>query len=149
MRTATLFAPALLAAALAGCTALAPDGPAPEVYAASLAGSQEVPPTASAATGEAEVRFDPRTRMAQWRVRYAGLSGPVTGAHVHGPAGPERNAGIQLPLGNPATAAQVLEGRALLTPQQANELSSGLWYVNIHTAAHPAGEIRGQLRIRR
>ena len=32
-----------------------------------------------------------------------------------------------------------------LTDAQAEELMAGKWYVNIHTAANKAGEIRGQV----
>ena len=37
------------------------------------------------------------------------------------------------------------EGSATLTDAQAEELMAGKWYVNIHTAANKAGEIRGQV----
>ena len=36
-------------------------------------------------------------------------------------------------------------GSAILTPEQEGLLRAGLWYLNIHTAANPAGEIRGQV----
>ena len=37
------------------------------------------------------------------------------------------------------------EGSATLNDAQANALMAGNMYVNIHTAAHKAGEIRGQV----
>lgn len=119
-----------------------------ETYEAALNGAQEVPPVATSATGHAELVFHPHTRMVRWKITHSGLSGPVTAAHIHGPAGPGQNAGPQIPLN--ANAGRPIEGGELrLSPQQANELSSGQWYVNLHTARHPDGEIRGQLRPRR
>jgi hypothetical protein len=41
-----------------------------------------------------------------------------------------------------------MEGRATLTAAQAADLLAGKWYVNIRTAAHPGGEIRGQMILR-
>ena len=42
-----------------------------------------------------------------------------------------------------------IRGEARITPEQLGQLNSGQWYVNLHTARHPGGEIRGQLRPRR
>lgn len=50
-----------------------------------------------------------------------------------------------------AAAVLVLAGCGQLRPSQPQhygDLAAGLWYVNIHTAANPGGEIRGQLRRR-
>ncbi|HJY16032.1 MAG TPA: CHRD domain-containing protein, partial [Xanthobacteraceae bacterium] len=38
-----------------------------------------------------------------------------------------------------------IKGEATLTPEQAQQLSAGELYINVHTAAHPGGEIRGQV----
>lgn len=122
-------------------------GEAPQVFEAQLTGAQEVPPVATAATGQAEVEFIPSAGLVRWRVSHAGLSGPVTGAHLHGPAGPGQNAPIVVPFGS--LGAEPLRGEARITPEQLGQLNSGQWYVNLHTARHPGGEIRGQLRPRR
>ena len=71
------------------------------------------------------------------------LSGPATLAHFHGPAPIGANAAVALAFAQPV--ASPYEGRAMLTQQQAADLLAGLWYVNVHTAAHPGGEMRGQM----
>lgn len=144
-RSALAGAAGLALLVLAGCAQFrAEEG---ELYGGALDGAQEVPPVATAASGDAEVRYDPRSSLVHWRVTHSGLSGPITGAHIHGPAGPGQNAGIIFPFGN--LNASVITGQARITPEQLGQLSSGQWYVNLHTARHPAGEIRGQLRPRR
>lgn len=146
MRAAsTLGVLALACAALAGCASQSPALEAVQLYEAALAGAQEVPPVASAASGRAELRYESRSSMLQWRITHAGLSGPITAAHFHGPAGPDQNGPALVPL-NPAGAA--ITGQLRITPEQFTQLNSGHWYVNLHTAAHPQGEIRGQLRHR-
>jgi hypothetical protein len=108
-----------------------------------LAGSNMVPPVATPAMGSADAVLDTQTRLLRWKVTFSGLSGPVTMAHFHGPAAVGANAGVALgfaaPLGSP------YEGRATLTVQQAGDLMAGRWYVNVHTAKFPGGEIRGQM----
>lgn len=132
--------------ALAGCASPQPQQ-LPELYEANLDGRQEVPAVATAASGQARVEVDAKGLM-RWTVGYQGLSGPVMAAHVHGPAGPGQNAGVLIPLEVPAGGTS-LSGQARITPEQLTQLASGQWYVNLHTAQHPSGEIRGQLRPRR
>ena len=45
-----------------------------------------------------------------------------------------------------STPNGVISGEQKLTPEQATQFESGEWYINVHTKAHPAGEIRGQVR---
>jgi hypothetical protein len=110
---------------------------------ANLSGSQEVPPVATEGTGALEGTFDPGTRRLTYTVTHSGLSGPATMGHFHGPAGPGHNAGVVVPFAN---AASPIKGEATLTDTQAADLMAGRWYVNVHTAAHPSGEIRGQVK---
>jgi len=135
----------LLCLVLAGCAQTR--GEPPETFEAVLSGAQEVPPVDTAASGQAEVEFRPAAGLVRWRVTHSGLSGPVTGAHIHGPAGPGQDAPVLIPFGQPG--ANPLTGEARITPEQLGQLASGQWYVNLHTARHPGGEIRGQLRPRR
>jgi hypothetical protein len=73
---------------------------------------------------------------------YSGISGPATGAHIHGPAEPGKNAGVVVPF---AAAASPIKGSKVLTEAQAKDLMAGKYYVNIHTAANQDGEIRGNI----
>ena len=100
----------------------------------------EVPPANSPGGGLANFAYDTTTRMFSWTVTYAMLTGPVTGAHIHGPAEPGQNAGVLIPF--PAVATPIT-GSMTLTPAQAADMMAGKWYVNIHTAANPGGEVRG------
>jgi hypothetical protein len=86
--------------------------------------------------------YDTASKKLSWKVTFSGLTGPATAAHFHGPAEAGKNAGVAVPI--PGTASP-LEGSATLTDAQAADLTSGKWYVNIHTAANKSGEIRGQV----
>ena len=110
---------------------------------ATLDGKSEVPPTTTSGKGTADIDYDAATKKLSWKVNYSGLSGPATAAHFHGPAEAGKNAGVAVPISNPASSP--VEGSATLTDAQAADLMAGKYYVNIHTAANPGGEIRGQV----
>jgi CHRD domain len=110
---------------------------------ATLNGKSEVPPNTSAGTGTADINYDAATKKLTWKVTYSGLSGPATAAHFHGPAEADKNAGVAVAIPN-ATSSPA-EGSATLTDAQAADLMAGKYYVNVHTAANPGGEIRGQV----
>ncbi len=110
---------------------------------ATLDGKSSVPPNTSAAKGAADIDYDPASKKLSWKVTYSGLSGPATAAHFHGPAEAGKNAGVAVAI--PNAAASPAEGSATLTDAQAADLVAGKYYVNIHTAANPGGEIRGQV----
>jgi CHRD domain len=136
--TKTMLATLALGAAIAFA------GPAfAEKMKATLDGKSQVPPTTSAGTGTADIDYDAATKKLSWKLTYSGLTGPVTAAHFHGPAGPADKAGVAVAIPN-ATSSPV-EGSATLTDAQAADLLAGMLYVNIHTAANPGGEIRGQV----
>lgn len=99
---------------------------------------------ASAGTGMAMGSLDTVTKVFNYDATYSGLTGPATAAHFHGPAAPGANAGPVVPIANPASP---IKGQATLTDAQVADLTAGKWYLNIHTAAHPGGEIRGQVEV--
>lgn len=116
-----------------------------ETYKATLTPQDEVPPArGSQGQGTAEVHVDPKTYDITYKVSWSGLSAPAVAGHIHGPARPGANAGVMVPFAGVAGQTSV-EGKAHLTAAQYQELAAGSTYVNIHTARHPGGEIRGQL----
>ena len=132
----------LAASALASILAALPATAETVMLKGDLKASNEVPPNSSPATGTAEATFDTASKMLSWTVTYAGLSGPAMGAHFHGPGEAGKNAGIVLPFQSPVSP---IKGSATLTDAQAADLLAGKWYANVHTAANPGGEIRGQM----
>jgi hypothetical protein len=115
--------------------------PANVTFLASLDGVSETPSTGSTATGTATFTFNPTTYELSGTVSYTGLV--ATAAHIHtgaiGAAGP-----VTIDLGSNLTSPISLSA-TVLTAQEQNDLLSGLFYVNVHSAAFPGGEIRGQL----
>ena len=111
---------------------------------ANLDGVSEVPSVESPGTATATVLFDKDTGMVSWDVYWTGLSGDPTAAHFHGPASKHHKAGVQVDLGGNGFVSP-FRGTAQLTDEQAGQLLDGQWYINIHTAANPVGEIRGQV----
>ena len=107
---------------------------------ATLDGKSEVPANTSAGKGTADIDYDAKTKKLTWKLTYSGLSGPATAAHFHGPAEAGKNAGVAVAIPN-ATSSPA-EGSATLTDAQAADLMAGKYYVNVHTAANPGGEIR-------
>jgi hypothetical protein len=130
-------------ATLAIGAAIAFAGPAfADKMKATLDGKSQVPPNTSAATGTADIDYDPASKKLSWKLTYSGLSGPATAAHFHGPAAAGANAGVAVPIPNTASGS---EGSATLTDAQAADLTAGRYYVNVHTEANKGGEIRAQL----
>ena len=145
----SLAALALVAAgavvALSGCGSMM--APSNQVaLSTQLRGANEVPPVVSAGSGSVDAMFNKATNLLRWKVNYSGLSGPATAGHFHGPAAVGANAGVALGWINPITNG--MEGSATLTPAQAADLMAGRWYANVHTAANPGGEVRGQMTVR-
>lgn len=113
-----------------------------------LTGQNEVPVNPSPATGTLTGTYDDATNLLSFNIMFNGLVAPVTAAHFHGPADPGTNGPVQIPLvGFPVGVPFGSYSNTVpLTLEQEADLLCGLWYVNIHTAAFPGGEIRSQLK---
>lgn len=136
LRTLTMLAAAGLLVASAAQAAT-------EKFAAALSGDQEVPANTTTGKGMVEATLDTGTKVFSYHVTFSGLTGPAMAAHFHGPAAPGANAPPQVPIAHPSSPT---DGKATLTDAQMADLEAGKWYFNLHTAAHPGGEIRGQLQ---
>lgn len=111
--------------------------------AATLDGAQQSPPVETDGKGTAQLTFDTESRELDWTVEYSGLSGPAVAGHFHGPAEKGKSAGVAIPF--EGELASPIKGSATLTEAQAADLLGGRYYINLHTAAHKDGEIRGQV----
>lgn len=129
--------------ALAGLTALAVSAcAAPQTYQGPMSGGYEVPATGTRGVGTVVAVIYPSTLAMTYTVEYKDLSGPAAAAHIHGPAAPGANAPVVLPA---TVTPSPIKGGATLTPAQFADLQAGKYYFNIHSAAFPNGEIRGQM----
>ena len=125
-----------------------------EVWTATLSGGAEVPPVATSATGSATFVLSPDGTTIRYLVQYSGLSDALAAAHIHlGAAG--SNGGVMLPLAaGPSPMVGILDASDFLATGGVTTFSgaleairAGTTYINLHTAANPAGELRGQLAI--
>src|SRR5262249_55895157 len=119
-------------------------------FTTELSGAQEVPQVTTAATGTGTVALSDNGNALFLDLSFSGLTSPATTAHLHGPAAPGTNGGIQLNLAflvPPATSGTLPQLIVPISPAQVADLQAGLYYFDVHTAAFPDGEIRGQLAV--
>jgi len=121
---------------------------ATQTFQVQLTGAQQVPAVQTDGMGTADLSYNPSSRMLSWTITYSMLSGPVLMAHMHGPAAEGKNAKVAIWLtkrGSHSAVESPIKGKMKLTAAQAKQFEAGQWYINIHTKAHPGGEIRGQV----
>lgn len=113
-------------------------------------GSQENPPKFVTATGVATGMYDDVTNMLTLDISVRGLTGGMTGRHIHrAPAGTNGPIVFHL-MGTPTGPTNNFYdslGADMFLFTEADEallIANGM-YVNFHTAQNPGGEVRGQL----
>jgi hypothetical protein len=125
---------------LTGCASAPATDSAQEVQV-DLGGSQEVPPVDApgSANGSIKVTADGAISGSITTTDVAGVA-----AHVHmGAVG--KNGPVIVPLKKAGKDTWRVPEGAKLNADQMAAYKAGLLYVNIHTAAHKSGEVRGQI----
>ncbi len=118
-------------------------------FAAALDGAQESTDTGSAGTGFGEFSYTDEGGLT-YDITVEGLTGAITAAHFHngalGVSGGVVHAltFVEGPAGT-WTSSGTWDSSNGLTSALVDELKAGRLYVNVHTAAHGSGEIRGQI----
>ena len=107
-----------------------------------LSGDQEVPPvtTSAAGTGTISVGAD---KSVGGSVTTTGVAGTM--AHIHD-AAPGKNGPVVIPLSKSGDSTWSVPAGAKLTDAQYKSFEAGNLYVNVHSAAHAGGEVRGQIK---
>jgi len=106
-----------------------------------LSGDQEAPPVTSAGTGTGTITVGD-DKSVKGSVTTKGIDG--TAAHIH-EAAVGKNGPVVIPLDKKGDTYTV-PANAKLTDAQFATFKAGNLYVNVHTAAHPDGELRAQLK---
>jgi hypothetical protein len=107
-----------------------------------LSGDQEVPAITTQAKGSGTISVkDDKTVSGS--ITYSGIT--PTAVHIH-EAGAGKNGGVIIPLTKQGDNGFAVPAGAKLTDAQYESFKKGDLYVNVHSAANPGGEIRGQLK---
>ena len=148
----------LIAALVFGAALMVFGGPASagDNFAAPMSGDAEVPSVDTQATGVATFKLGEEGLA--FKVNVANIDN-VIAAHIHcGAVGVNAPVGVTLFRGGPETVNGTLAEGVITAPDPGNAcgwtdlaavvaaLESGATYVNVHTTAHPGGEIRGQVK---
>lgn len=125
---------------------------APAVETVPLSGVREVPPVATVNYGEATFAHNVATHELTWAITvHANQPMTITAAHIHtGTVGVSGPVAIPLPPPNaPVVVTDTLtwSGSVVLSPAQEEAATTGGFYVNVHSAAVPGGELRGQVAV--
>jgi len=134
------FAAMILAGAVGVLASCATMSPSTEQKVA-LTGDSEVPAVATSATGTATVDIRP-DRSVKVLVVVAGMT--PTASHIH-EAAAGANGPVIVPFTKTGDNTFASADGAKLTDAQYESYKAGKLYVNVHSAANPGGEVRGQI----
>ncbi len=150
--SAALMAAIVVSATVLACNEDDATGPTTTTFVTTMNGAGENPVKAVPGTGTATIVK--AGGVYTYTITYTGMTGPLTGGHIHGPAAAGANATVIVPFANAsgAAASGTLTGTftSTNTATISNDsldvlMRTGNAYVNLHTTANPLGEIRGQL----
>lgn len=114
-------------------------------FSARLNGANEVPPISVSGLGVASFLLNPTMDSLCVSVSTTGLTGPITGMHIHeGAAG--TTGGVVIDLSSDISGSRAT-AKIAITSMDLQKMIKGLYYLNVHTAANPSGEIRGQVTL--
>lgn len=133
--------PFLRAAPLALLLLLSANGHAQQAMSVSLSGGAEVPAVTTSATGSGQVKVLP-DHTVSGSIKVSGML--PTMAHIHEAAAGKNGPPI-ITLSKTGSDGFTVPPDAKLTDAQYASYTAGNLYVNVHSAAHPNGELRGQL----
>jgi hypothetical protein len=158
-----ILAAGLLVASLAGASG------GKKSFKAKLDGYKEVPAVSSNGSGLLRIMIDDDAQTITYELSYGGLNAPAIAAHIH--FGQKSvNGGVSAflcsggdkpacPAGTGAkeSVSGVIDAADVIGPaaqgiaagefdELVRAIRAGVTYGNVHTTAHPGGEIRNQLR---
>lgn len=113
---------------------------------ATLNGTSEKPTsTTSTATGTFVGDLNTTTRVLSYTVTYTGpFSSSLTGGHIHRIAKADGTGPVEIPFSSLTSPITGMTG--VLAQTKVDSMLNGFYYVNLHTATYPAGEIRGDIK---
>lgn len=110
-------------------------------FMAMLSGAEEVPAVTTTASGMFDGVYNKDTKILTYTITYSGIT--PTAWHIH-KAAKGVTGGVIFNFGT-SFSSPFKSATVALTAEQETELMAGNYYVNMHSAKSPSGEIRGQL----
>jgi CHRD domain len=107
-----------------------------------LTGAEETPPVATSASGTGTIAIA-ADKSVSGTIKTTGIDGTV--AHIHVGA-PGQSGPPIITLSKRADGVWSVPEGSKLTDEQYTSFKAGNLYVNVHSAEHKPGEIRGQLK---